>query len=802
MAKSTMSFGELLRRLRSAAALSQEALAERAGLSRNGVSDLERGLHPTPRLETVRLLAEALVLTEENRAALLAAARPATPDDGSPSPGAFAATPLPMPLTRLIGRETELAALQALLDHDDVRLLTVTGAGGTGKTRLALETAATTRDRYADGVAIVDLAPLLDPLLVLPSIAATLDVRETAEEPLLITLCRALGFRRLLLVLDNCERVLMAAPEIATLLAACPGTTVLATSRQRLRVRGEREFPLVPLLLPETNQLLPPTELALIPAITLFVERATEVQPDFGLTVDNADAVVAICRRLDGLPLAIELAAARVKTLPPAALLARLEPRLPLLTGGGHDLPARQRTMRDTIAWSYDLLSRDDQTLFRRLSIFAGGCTQEAAERVAGDGQRQAVLIGVLGLVEQNLLRQVAEDDAEPRYQMLETVREFGLEQLGVAGEHETVVQRHADWSVAFIERVQRHGGLSQGRGLAAVEAEHPNLRLALDWLLDHGATITALHLAGILAEFWLRHGYVGEGVATVERVLAADRGPPTAARVEALVGLNMMLWLRNEYDRSFQLLIEAEAIAAAIDDEWARAYARLHQGYTAFLRSDLDFAEARGEEAASAFAAMGNAIHLDGALWLLALIALKQGEFDLAEVRYARLLTEAARWNDEISNFNGYIGLAFLAGHRGDYRQALACNAVAALASQSFGDAWATSHGLDGTASAAVPLGWPEAAVRLFGAADALRQKVHAAPVPAFFIDLAGHACAMHTAREALGPQRFRAAWEAGAALSLEAAVAEALALAQPDTNDANRSLSEQCRAGAAARS
>ena len=368
------------------------------------------------------------------------------------------------------------------------RLVTLTGPGGTGKTRLALEIGAEALDRYPDGVFFVDLSPLTDPALVVPTIAATLGVREVVGQPLLETLSGFLTDKRLLLLLDNCERVLAAAPDVAALLAASPTVSILATSRAALHIRGEREFPLLPLPLPAADRLPPLEELAQVPAVALFVELAAASQPDFALTADNAAAVAAICRRLDGLPLAIELAAARMKVLPPAALLARLEQRLPLLTGGGRDLPARQRTMRDAIAWSYDLLAPEEQALFRRLAVFAGGFTLDAAEAVAAPGAALPVLDGVVALVEQSLLRQMPGLDDEPRYQMLETVREFGLERLAAAGEADEVRQRHARHFLMLAER-RVHGMqlFMDLESLTRVAPEQDNVRLALAWFDDHG---------------------------------------------------------------------------------------------------------------------------------------------------------------------------------------------------------------------------------------------------------------------------------------------------------------------------
>jgi predicted ATPase/DNA-binding XRE family transcriptional regulator len=439
-------FGELLRQFRSAGALSQDELAERTGLSRRGISDLERGLSLAPRFETVRLLADGLALAESQRAALLAAARPAPQVESPDNGGQLSLGSLPVPLTRLVGREAELAALRAALLDDDVRWLSLTGPGGVGKTRLAIAVAAGLQQAFPDGTVFVDLSSLSDPDLVASTIAAALGVRGVARQTVLEALMAFVADKRLLLVLDNCERLLAAAPDLVALLEICPHLTIFSTSREPFRVRGEQQVPLAPLPLPQGDR--PPLgELTQSPAVALFVERATAIQPDFALSDANAVAVAAICQRLDGLPLAIELAAARVKTLPPEALWGRLERRLPLLTGGGRDLPARQRTMRDAIAWSYDLLSSQEQAFFRYLSVFAGGFTLRAAENVAPSlwqvareaaSDTLATLDLVGSLVEKSLLEAVpdpaAGDGEEKRFRMLEIVREFGLEQLALAG--------------------------------------------------------------------------------------------------------------------------------------------------------------------------------------------------------------------------------------------------------------------------------------------------------------------------------------------------------------------------------
>ena len=360
--------GELLRRHRVSAALSQEALAERAGLSVRAIGDLERGVHQVPRLETVRLLADALGLDEVGRAELLAAARPhvMAPGDRERARGhplkTREARPnnLPLQPTPFVGREDQVARVVDLLSRDDVRLLTLTGPGGVGKTRLALQVAAELLDDFADGVFFVPLAPLIDPHLVPSTIAGTLGVREEGERPLVDRLRALLGTKQVLLLVDNFEHVVEAAPIVGELLVAAQGLKVLATSRVPLRLRAEHEYPVPPLGLPRRQLALTPEQLTQYEAVRLFIERAQAVRPDFTVDNETALAVAEICRRLDGLPLAIELAAARVRILPPDAMLSRLEQRLPFLTSGPRDVPARQRTLRNTIAWSYDLLGSEE----------------------------------------------------------------------------------------------------------------------------------------------------------------------------------------------------------------------------------------------------------------------------------------------------------------------------------------------------------------------------------------------------------------------------------------------------------
>jgi predicted ATPase len=445
------------------------------------------------------LLARALHLDPADRAALTAAARPVP----EPAPDGAARRPpnLPPSLTSFVGREREVRALRDLLRRDASRLVTLTGAGGTGKTRLALRVAADLHPAFADGARFVALAAVTDPDELLPAVAQAVGVREAPGFPLPGRVVAALRDRETLLLLDNCEHLLAGAPVVAELLAACPGLTILATSRAALRLSGEREFPVPPLALPDPRR--PPTaeDLARCEATRLFVERAQAVRPGFRVTAADAAAVAAICARLDGLPLALELAAARIKLLPPRALLARLQggpagAALRLLTDGVRDAPARQRTLRATIAWSHDLLAPPEQRLFRRLAVFAGGSTLEAAEAVCAgpgaDGPDGAagpagdLVEGLASLAEKSLLSAGPEVAGEARFQMLETVREFGLEQLAGAGEEAAVRAAHARYCLALVE--------SSGPVLFGTErvrrrlaAEQDNIRLALRWSVEHG---------------------------------------------------------------------------------------------------------------------------------------------------------------------------------------------------------------------------------------------------------------------------------------------------------------------------
>jgi predicted ATPase/transcriptional regulator with XRE-family HTH domain len=484
-------FGALLKRYRLAAGLTHEALAERAAVSVRAISDLERGVSRAPRSETVALLVQALPLAPGQRAALAEAGRRAAPQQAS---GAL--HNLPTQLTSFVGRERVLRVAADLLCRQDVRLLTVTGTGGTGKTRFAIELAMGALGVFPAGVCFVALAPVSGADSAVPAIARALGAADADRRTGLASLVELIDDRGSLLVLDNFEHLLAAAPIVVELLRACPGVKILATSRAPLRVSGEHVFPILPLPLPALADLPSLDHLGRNPAVALFVDRATSARPDFALEPDNAAAVAAICNRLDGLPLALELAAARVRGFPPQGLLARLvdaagAPSLRLLTRGARDLPRRQQSLRDTIAWSYELLPPVEQRLFRSLAVFVGGCTVEAVEAVCcqpatGEQPPIDVVDGLASLVDNSLLQQREGPYGEPRLVMLETIRAFAWEQLAAHEEAPALRHRHARYFLSLLEAT---GALlfAGARKRLRYAAEQDNLQAALRWLVTQG---------------------------------------------------------------------------------------------------------------------------------------------------------------------------------------------------------------------------------------------------------------------------------------------------------------------------
>jgi predicted ATPase/class 3 adenylate cyclase len=694
-------------------------------------------------------------------------------------------TNLATPPTALIGRELEIASVLRLFETAGLRLVTLTGPGGTGKTRLAQEIGAGALDRYPDGVFFVDLSPLTDPGLVLPTIAATLGVREVLGQPVFQTLSGFFADKRLLLLLDNCERILAAAPDVATLLAASPTVSILATSRAALHIRGEHEVPVLPLPLPAADHLPSLNELAQVPAVALFVDLASATRPDFALSADNAAAVAAICRRLDGLPLAIELAAARIKVLPPAALLARLEQRLPLLTGGGRDLPSRQRTMRDTIAWSYDLLSPEEQALCRRFAVFAGGFTLEAAEAVAVPDAALPVLDGVVALVEQSLLQQMPGSDAEPRYQMLETVREYGLERLAAARDEDEARERHARHFLKLAERrVRGIQILMDLQSLTQLAPEQDNARLALTWFDEHDEVDALLRLSSLLYGLWLAQGRYREGLGWLARGLEKSNHTPSTARVQALVAAGMLAIVQGDYERAAIFSHEGVALARALGDPLLEGQALAIAGFLGYHRGEYGRAEDLLDEGHRYLSQLGS--HVPGALpdtgfslLILGNIALVRGQFERAASHH-----EGALELFQLAGNDWGVGEAQAALGAGNYRTGAYAQAATRYA-ESLGRSrhlnrlfpllvGTVLHGLAGIAAAT---GHPDKGARLLGAAEGIVSSVGA---PVYPRDRPVHEQALAALTVTLGPEQLAAARKAGRALTIQDAIAEAQAFAE----------------------
>ena len=537
---------------------------------------------------------------------------------------------LPTQLTSFLGRQHEIAeARQLLLDG---RLLTLTGPGGTGKTRLSLQIAADAADSFTDGIYFVPLGTISQSDLVVPTIAQALGLVDPGTHPL-DRLVDSIGARRILLVLDNFEQVNDAAPQIADLLARAPRISVLVTSRSPLRVSGEQEYPVPPLDVPDPKHLPDLEKLSTYESVALFVERAMGVRPDFVVTSANAPAVAEICVRLDGLPLAIELAAARIRVLTPQAIMDRLGDRLKLLSGGARDLPERQQTLRGAIAWSHDLLEEDDQRVFARFAIFAGGATLDAIERVAFDpAEATDPLDAMASLVDKSLVRQESEPDGEPRFRMLSTIREFALEQLGERGEADLLADRHAAWVLELVEGgAASIFGPDQKEILDRYEREHDNIRAALGRAIASDHAEMAMSIFAACWRFWQMRGYLAEGREHAERVMAlpgsTDFPDARAAAVEAAGGI--AYWqgdlpvARGWYDEALQF-----ARAAADEARIANALYNLTFTFT-LEHEDQVKAKTLVEEAVEIFRRLGDEAGIGRSLWGLGSYHYYFGDFE-----------------------------------------------------------------------------------------------------------------------------------------------------------------------------
>jgi non-specific serine/threonine protein kinase len=739
------SFGWLLRRYRHAAGLTQEELAERAHLSARTVSDLERELNLRPRKDSIALLVQALGLAETERIQFEDAARqeallrtdtaakeqalgtgPVHARAGI-QPGPRESTNLPRALTSFIGRTHEQVTIARLLQ--EVPLVTLTGVGGCGKTRLALQVAGALLASYPHGVWLVELAPLTSPALVPGAVAGVLGVREEPGRPLPAILAGVLQFKRLLLVLDNCEHLVVACAELATrLLQTCAGLQILATSREPLGIAGERVWRVPSLALPDPQQPVSIDRLRDSEAVQLFVARAQAARPAFALTAQNAGLVVQVCRRLDAMPLALELAAARISAISLEALAARLDARFRLLTGGSRTALPRQQTLRATLDWSYALLSEAERALLRRHAVFAGGWTLAAAEAVgAADGiEPWRVLDLLAGLVNKSLASlEEAEDQAgcEGRYGLIETVRQYALEQLVASGEAARAREQHLDYYLSLAEQAEPAlEGREQGAWLDRLANELDNLRAALRWAQETGQVARGLRLAGAVRQFWDKHGHWSEGRRWLEEFLALTRRDgvvePTA-RARALSWVSRLAFLQHDiggateaaeqsialfrqigdplglaealcvggmaprdFGRAAALLEESVALRRGLGDRRGLADSLFAVADLAIKLGNLERAVTTAQESLTLYRELDHRWDIAGSSWLLGELAREQGDLDRALVLGKQALALFRDLGERRGVAMTLWQLAAVVGEQGDVEQAIAlCEESVAVA-------------------------------------------------------------------------------------------------------------------------
>lgn len=681
---------------------------------------------------------------------------------------------LPHQVTSFIGREREMAAVRRLLVT--TYLLTLTGPGGSGKTRLAVQIAADVLEEFPGGVWLVELAALSDPRLVPQTAAFTLGVVEQPGRPLLATLTDHLQSKKLLLVLDNCEHLVRACADVAhTLLRSCSELRILATSREALGIAGELTFPVPPLSLPDPRtpslQTLTASE-----AVRLFVERATLSRPEFALTDDNAPAVAQVCHRLDGIPLAIELAAARVKVLSVHELAVRLDDRFRLLTGGSRTALPRHQTLQAAIDWSHDLLSEEERALLRRLAVFAGGFTLEAAEAVCsgGAGAGHGVLDLLTRLVEKSLVMATPQDGAT-WYQLLETVRQYARDRLLESGEAPATRDRHRDWYVWLAERAEPElEAREQLAWLERLEREHDNFRAALEWSLEGGGSEAALRLAGALHPFWLVRGYWTEETTWLERALQRRKGASAAVVAKVLRGFGILTVMsRQEPDRARRLLEESVTLYRQLGDEKGLARALFQLGLSRHT-TDARQAEALWEESLHLARKVGDGVMTSRVLINLAALAHRQGDrrhgMALAEESLLLAREIGDRWVTALVLLN----LGEMATDRRDYGQAQAWLRESLMLAGEIGHKWFITGSLECLAEVAAARGQAEQATRLFGAAEKLREILGTSRLGS---ERSEHGPDVRALRAGLGEAAFSAVRAEGRAMTMEQAIAYALA-------------------------
>jgi non-specific serine/threonine protein kinase len=701
---------------------------------------------------------------------------PATPAETPPPRlGRSISHNLPVQVTSFIGREREIAEVKHLLS--DTHLLTLTGAGGCGKSRLALQVASELLQDYADGVWLAQLASLADPAFVPQTIASVLRVPEQPGRPVTETLAHALSFKSLLLVLDNCEHLLSACAELAdALVPVCSTLRILATSREPLGVPGEAVWRVPSLSVPGPGRLPPVDHLMQYEAVRLFVERATFSQPGFTLTDGNAAAVGQICRRLDGIPLAIELAAARVKVLTVEQIAARLADRFRLLTGGSQRGLPRHRTLRAAMDWSYGLLSEREQAVLQRLSTFAGGWTLEAAEAVCScNGIEGPDVLDLLTQLVDKSLVAVETQGEEARYRLPETVRQYSLDRLMESEEAADVRRRHRDWFLGLAERAEpelRGPGLVTS--LERLETEHDNLRAALEWSrTEEGGAEAGLRLAGALYWFWFLRGYWSDGRQWLEVALAGSGDAPSYARPKVLRGAAHLAWRQGDLERATALCEQGLVMCRDLGDREGSAWLLSYLGVVATQRGDYARAAALLDESLGLCEALGNKWLGSAALVWLGIVARYQNDYGMAATFAEKGLAYAMEVGDRWRVARQLRILGILALHHEEWERAAEFYKESLTLSREVGDRPGTEEGLEGLAGVAGAQGHYEQAARLFGAAEALSIALGLHRPP---LDQGDYERRVASTRAALEPTAFAAAWARGTEMSPEQAIEYAM--------------------------
>jgi non-specific serine/threonine protein kinase len=689
-------------------------------------------------------------------------------DENSPThPPVVLVHNLPAQTTHFVGRQHEIAQVKRLLET--ARLLTLTGPPGTGKTRLALRVTSEVLHDFVDGVYFVDLAPIKDPGLVANAIAAVLGVTESVSQPLTETLKRRLQHQRLLLLLDNFEHLLSAAPLVSELLASASKVKVLVTSREALHLYGEQEYFVPPLALPEPA--FNASELALCESVALFVQQARAVKSAFELKEDNALDIAKICVRLEGLPLAIELSAARMKLLTPEALLARLSSRLDALTGGARDLPKRQQTLRNTIEWSYNLLDEGEKTLFARLAVFRGGRSLEAIESICGEGLPIDVFDGLASLVDKSLIQQKETTGGEPRFVMLETIHEYAWERLEASCEAETMRRRHAEHFVQLAERAEPELRLAQQQHwFHLLETEQENIRAVLEWSLGDGDITLGVRLAGALSLFWFACGYHVEGRQWAQQLLGRLDSVPKVYHIGLLFSAGHMAYL-YDLEAAKHFLSRALDISRDLGDSINTAWSLIYLSYT--MMKDTAEATAVAEEGLALFRELNHKPGIAQALNIIGELTSFSGEDHRARRAYEECLAVSQETGEKRRIRFMFGNLAFLAQHEGDYERARELAGQGLHLALEMNNRLDIADSLSCLAGAIGMAGQPERAARLLGAWEAALERLGAFPQPA---DRPEHDRNIAAVRAQLAPATFEAAWAEGRKMTLEQAVAYAL--------------------------